>query len=140
MRKWLWVAGLAGVMLWLSGCIIIDTEKAESLSSLRSETAESEEVTIQEIDAVVKLSVENHRRDNYRHIAHRHGLSTGAQVHLVEAVFGNLSRDDAKVDVLVALVHNRCFHSEAKAAILKHLDELSREDSRRKVLDAMGKK
>jgi len=138
MRQWLWVAGLAGLLVWLSGCIVIDTEKTES--SWRSEAPEPENVTIQEIDAVGKLSMDDDRREGYERIAHRHGLSTGAQVHLVEAALGNLSRDDAKVDVLVTLVRNRCFRSETKAAILDRLDGLDREDCRKEILDAMSKK
>ena len=126
------------MMVWLNGCIVIDTEKTES--SWGSEAIEPENVTIQEIDAVGKLSMEDHRREGYERISHRHGLSTGAQVHLVEAAFGNLSRDDAKVDVLTTLVRNRCFRSETKAAILDRLGSLDREGSRKEILDVMSKK
>lgn len=124
-------------MVWLSGCIVIDTEKAESW---RQESVEPEDVTIRQIDAVGKLSRDSNREDGYKRIAHRHGLSTGAQVHLVEAVFENLSRDSAKEGVLLTLIRNRCFRSEAKSAILDRLDGLARESSREKVLDAMSRK
>ena len=138
MRKWLLVAGLAGLMVWLNGCIVIDTEKTES--TCRTEVAEPETVTIREIDAVGKLSSDSNREDGYKRIARRHGLSTAAQVHLIEAVFENLSRDSAKEKVLLTLIHNRCFRSEAKTAILDRIDGLARESSREKVMDAMANK
>jgi hypothetical protein len=138
MRKWLLIAGLALMMTWLSGCIVIDTEKTDS--SWRSDVVEPEDVTIREIDAVGKLSLEDNRHEAYKRIAHRHGLSTGAQVHLVEVVFEHLSFEDAKVDVLLTLVRNRCFRSEAKGALLDRLGGLALEDNRREILDAMSKK
>jgi len=125
------------MMVWLSGCIVIDTEKTQTC---RTEVVESEDVTIREIDAVGKLSLQDNREDGYKRIAQRHGLSTGAQVHLVEAVFQHLSLDDFKVNVLLALVHNSSFRPEAKAALLDRLDQLSLEDHRREVLAAMSKK
>ncbi len=138
MKKWLLIAGLCLMMTWLSGCIVIDTEKAESFS--RHEVVEPEDVTIREIDAVGTLSFDNNRRDAYKRIAHRHSLSPGAQVHLVEAAFQNLAMENAKVDVLLALVHNRCFSSEAKSAVLDRLNGLAFENSGREILDAMSKK
>jgi hypothetical protein len=138
MKKWLLVAGSVLMTTWLSGCIVIDTEKVDT--SWRSEVVEPEDVTVREIDAVGKLSLDDSRREAYKRIARRHGLSAGAQVHLVEAVFENLSLDDAKMDVLVTLVRNRCFRSEAKGAVLDRLDRLALEDHRREILDAMGKK
>ena len=33
---------MAGMMVWLNGCVVIDTEKAESVSTWHSETAEPE--------------------------------------------------------------------------------------------------
>ncbi len=126
------------MLIGLTGCIVVDTERTES--SWGSEAIEPENVTIQEIDAVGKLSMEDHRREGYERIAHRRGLSTAAQVHLVQAAFTNLSRDDGKVDVLTTLVRNRCFRAETKTAILDRLDDLDREDSRKEILDAMSKK
>jgi hypothetical protein len=138
MKKWLLIAGLVGLMVWLGGCIVIDTEKTES--TCRTEVAEPGNVTIREIDAVGKLSSDSNREDGYKRIARHHGLSTEAQVHLVEAVFENLARDSAKESVLLTLIHNRCFRSEAKTAILDRMDGLARESSREKVLDAMVNK
>jgi hypothetical protein len=135
MRTWLLVAALGLVMACVGGCIIIDTEKT-GVCVTRS--AEPADVTNSEIDAVSKLSVEDNRREGYRRIAERKCLAADAQTHLVEAVFQHLSLEDSKVDVVMALIHNRCFNSEAKAAILQRLDSLSLEDNRREVLDAIS--
>jgi hypothetical protein len=136
MKTWLLIVGLALVMVLANGCIVIDTEKTETSWS----PTEPEDVTIREIDAVGKLSLEDNQREGYKRIAQRHNLSSGAQVHLVEAVFEHLSLEDSKVDVLLALVHNRCFSPEAKGAILDRLDRLALEDSRREILSAMNKR
>ncbi len=137
MKKRLLIAGLVLTMTWLSGCIVIDTEKAESW---RSDVVEPADVTIREIDAVGKLSLDDNRREAYGRIARRRNLSTEAQVHLVEAVFEHLSLEDAKLDVLLTLVRNRCFRPEAKSALLDRLDGLALEDNRREILDAMSKR
>jgi hypothetical protein len=136
MNRWLWIVGLALVVASLSGCIVINTERTESC---RVQPIESESMMIREIDAVGKLSLESNREDGYRRIAQRHGLSTGAQVHLVKAVFEHLSLEDSKMNVLLALVHNPSFRSEAKVALLDRLDQLSLEDDRREILAAMSK-
>jgi hypothetical protein len=136
MKTWLLIVGLALATALANGCIVIDTEKTEtSLSS-----TEPEDVTIREIDAVGELSLENNQREAYKRIAQRHNLASGAQVHLVEAVFEHLSLENSKVDVLLALVHNRCFSSEAKGAILDRLDGLALENSRREILSAMSRR
>jgi hypothetical protein len=136
MRKWLFIAGLAVMMTWLNGCIVIDTETTGTCRT--TQVAEPENVTIHEIDAIGKLATDGDREDAYNRVARRHGLSAAAQVHLVEAVFENLARDSAREKVLLTLIHNRCFHSEAKTAILDRIDGLARESSREKVLDAMA--
>ena len=137
MNKWLLTAGLVLMTTWLGGCIVIDTEKDESW---RSSVVEPADVTMREIDTVGQLSLEDNRREAYARIARRHNLSADAQVHLIEAVFEHLSLEDAKMSVLLTLVHNRCFRSEAKGALLDRLDGLALEDSRREILDAMSKK
>jgi len=136
MKTWLLIVGLALVTVLANGCIVIDTEKTETSWS----STEPEDVTIREIDAVGRLSLEDNQREGYKRIAQRHNLSGGAQVHLVEAVFEHLSLEDSKVDVLLTLVHNRCFSPEAKGAILDRLDKLALEDSRREILSAMSRR
>ena len=136
MKTWLCVVGLGLVMALANGCIVIDTERTVTSAS----STEPEDVTIREIDAVGKLSLENNRREGYKRIAQRHNLSSGAQVHLVETVFENLSLENSKVDVLLALVRNRCFSPDAKGAILDRLDGLALEDNRREVLSAMSRR
>jgi hypothetical protein len=121
---------------WTGGCLVIHSEKT---SSPKSQSVEPEDVTIREIDAVGKLAFDNNRREAYKGIAGRPGLTDGAQVHLVEAALGCLAFEDAKVDVLRTLIHNPCFSPAAKAAVLERLDRLAFEDSRRKILDAISK-
>jgi hypothetical protein len=135
MNKWLLVVGLALMMVCANGCIVINTEKVDA-----SWSAEPEDVTIREIDAVGKLSLDDNRREGYERIARRRGLSGGAQVHLVEAVFEHLALEDAKTGVLLTLVQNPCFRPEAKAALLDRLDGLALEDHKREILDEMSKK
>jgi hypothetical protein len=135
MNRWLLIVASALVMACANGCIVIDTEKVAVCGSTQ---AEPEEVTIREIDAVGKLSVEENRQTAYKRIAERRCLCAGAQTHLVEAAFQNLESEDARFDVLLALVRNRCFSASAKAALLERLDGLDTEDHRREILDAMS--
>ncbi len=137
MNKWLLTAGLVLATTWLGGCIVIDTEND---GSWRSNVVEPADVTIREIDAAGQLSLEDNRREAYVRIARRHNLSADAQVHLIEAVFKYLSLEDAKMNALLTLVHNRCFRSEAKGALLDRLGGLALEDNRREILNAMSKK
>lgn len=135
MRKRLLVAALALATACASGCIVIDVEKTGPRCA---SSIEPEDVTIREIDAVSKLSLNDNRREGYKRIAERQCLCPGAQTHLVEAVFEHLSLEDSKVDVLMALIHNPCFNSATKAALLERLDNLTLEDHRREVLEALS--
>jgi hypothetical protein len=136
MTRWLLIAAVAFAAVCANGCIVINTEKAGSCWTTR---VEPEDVTIREIDAVGKLDLESNRREGYNRIAQRRCLSAGAQTHLIQAVFENLDLESSKFDVLMTLVHNPCFHSTAKAALLDRLDGLALESHRRELLDAMSK-
>jgi hypothetical protein len=137
MSRWLLVAAIVFAAVCANGCIVINTEKT---GSCWSTTVEPEDVTIREIDAVGKLDLQENRREGYKRIAERQSLSAGAQTHLIEAVFDKLDLEEAKRDVLIALVQNPCFHSSAKAALLDRLDGLALEDHRREILSAMSKR
>jgi hypothetical protein len=144
MKKYSLAAVFILVASWASGCVVVHSEKthapARTTVPAAPATPEPEDVTVREIDAVGKLAFNDSRHQAYKQIAARPGLSDGAQVHLVEAVFSRLVFDDAKVDVLRTLVCNPSFSPGAKAAILERLDRLAFEDHRRKVLDAMNEK
>ena len=137
MSRWLLVVTMVFAAVCANGCIVINAEKS---GSCWSGTVEPEDVTIREIDAVGKLDLEENRREGYKRIAERQCLSAGAQTHLIEAVFDKLNLEDAKRDVLLALVRNPCFHSSAKAALLDRLDGLALGEHRREILSAMGKR
>ena len=134
-RDKLLIIGLIGVALGACGCIVIHTEEV----TRRPEAAGPRSATIQEIDAVAKLSFDQDRQERYRQIAGREGLSERAQVHLVEAVFKHLSFEQAKVDVLLTLVHSPSLTPAAREVLLERLDDLSFEQDKRKILDALDR-
>lgn len=96
--------------------------------------------TIEEINAVGKLSFEPHRRDAYMRIAKRPSLSDAAQEHLVNAVFDNLSFEPMKREVLMALISNPCFSPVGRQAILSQLDRLSFEPNKTEILEAISRR
>ncbi|MHC4331644.1 MAG: hypothetical protein ACYSWW_26360, partial [Planctomycetota bacterium] len=93
---------------------------------------------IAEIDAVGELSFESDRKQAYGRIAQREGLSDESQVHLVEAALDRLTFDNAKEEVLLALIANPSFCGAAEHAVLESLDKLAFESSRKKVLKAIS--
>ncbi len=96
--------------------------------------------TIEEINAAGKLSFDTHRRDAYMRIAKRPELSDAAQVHLVKAVFKNLSFEHFKRDVLMALISNPCFSPAGRQAILTQLDRLFFEPTKTEILEAISRR
>ncbi|MBM4029044.1 MAG: hypothetical protein FJ280_27150 [Planctomycetes bacterium] len=132
--KWL-SAALVLMTLGVGGCVVIDAKTEEPCP-----LSEPDEVTIREIEAVGKLTFDNDRCRGYKNIAERPGLGDRAQVHLVEAAFKRLTFENAKVDVLLTLVHNPCFSPAAKAALLDRLDRLTFESNKRTILEALNKK
>jgi len=94
--------------------------------------------TIAEIEAVGKLLFDSDREQAYKRIAARQGLSAEAQVHLVEAVLGRLSFDNAKEDVLLKLIENPDFCSDAEQTILEKLDKLAFPSSKKRILKAIS--
>ncbi len=87
-----------------------------------------------------ELSFESDRKQGYERIAGREGLSAEAQIHLVESVCDKLSFDSAKEEVLLTLIANPSFCSEAEQAILDRLDRLAFEISRKKILEAISER
>ena len=131
MKKGLLVVGLVVSALCLGGCIVFVGE--ETRGNRRDSDA-----TIAEIDAVGKLSFDSERKRGYERIAERQGLSPRAQVHLVEAVLGKLSFDNAKEQVLLTLIENPDFCSAAEREVLENIDRLAFESSKKKVLKAIS--
>ena len=135
MNRSLLVVGLLVSAICLGGCIFIVDE--ETRGPGRPGTYSPDD-TIAEIDAVGKLSFDSDREQGYERIAARQGLSAEAQVHLVEAALGRLSFDNAKEDVLLTLIENPDFSSDAERTILEKLDKLAFANSKKKILKAIS--
>lgn len=135
MKRNVLIVALAVVTVWMSGCIVIHTEKREPCLPA---AVGPEDVTIAEIDAIGKLAFDDNRHSGYNNVAARPDLSDRAQVHLIEAVFKRLAFEDAKVDVLLTLVRNSSFSPVGRAALLERLDRLAFEHNKRKILDALN--
>jgi hypothetical protein len=138
--RWLSVA-LAMTVLWVQGCLIITgNHHKEASDSPERYGADPQDATVVEISAVSKLSFDNSRQEAYRRIAGREGISEGAQVYLVVAVFKHLSFENMQMEVLTTLIANPSFSPAAKKAILDRLDKLSFENNKTTILDAMAKR
>jgi len=124
---------------WLTGCTVVvhDQKRHPRRPDVDRIPAD---VTIEEIDAVGKLSFEPHRRDAYMRIAKRPGLHDEAQEYLVSAVFDNLSFEPWKRDVLMALISNPDFGPTGRQAILSQLDKLSFEPYKRDILEVISRR
>jgi len=133
MRKGLLVLGLIMSALCLGGCLVIVSEEVEEPAA-----CEPADETIAEIDAVSKLAFDSDRQQGYKRIAERVGLSDAAQVCLVKKVFDKLAFEDAKEDVLLALIDNPSFSYAGEQAILERLDRLAFENSKVRVLKAIN--
>ncbi len=133
MKNSLIVVGLVVSVLCVGGCVVFVGEETRR-------TRGDSDATIAEIDAVGKLSFDSERKKGYGRIAARQGLTAAAQVHLVEAVLGKLSFDNAKEQVLLTLIENPDFCSSAEREILERIDRLAFESSKKKVLKAIARR
>ena len=139
MRKELWVAFVAVSTVLIAGCAVIISEREKYPDDTRVEYGSLDE-EIDEIDAVSKMAFDSDRREGYKRIAARQGLTEPAQVYLVEAVFDNLSFESAKEDVLLTLIGSPGFGGAAEQAILQRLGELNFESDKRKILKAISER
>jgi hypothetical protein len=131
MKNGLIIIGFAVSVLLVGGCFIFEDDEAYDGGA-------SADTTIAEIDAVGELSFGSERKDAYKRIAKREGISPVAQVYLVEAVLDNLSRDDAKQEVLLTLIKNPSFSSVAEHEILNDIDQLAFESTKQEILEAIS--
>lgn len=138
MRRILLNSIMLSSALWLTGCVVVVHEEKRHPRRPEADRVPAD-VTIEEIDAVGKLSLEPHKRDAYLRIAKRPGLHNEAQEHLVSAVFDNLSIEPWKRDVLMALISNPNFGPGGRQAILSQLDRLSIEPYKRDILEAISR-
>jgi hypothetical protein len=128
------VAPLAA-LLACGGCFFAEGEHA------RPGPPESgAEATIAEIDAAVGLRFDADRSDALDRIARRYGLSCEAQVYLVDTALDELSFDDHRRAVLMALVSNRSFCRAAKARLLERIDAVRSIYNQQALLDAVDRR
>ena len=137
MKKSLLAVTLMILAACLAGCLVIVDEETRGPKDRPPEPTER---TIAEIDAVSKLTFDSDKREGYKRIAARAGISPDAQVYLVEATFAKLVFDNAKEDVLLTLIGNRSFSEAAEQTILENLDRLPFDNSKQKVLRAISER
>ena len=138
MKKSLLAVTLMVLAACLAGCLVIVDEETRGPKDRPPGPPEPTERTIAEIDAVGKLAFDNDKREGYKRIAARAGISPDAQVYLVEAVFTRLVFDNAKEDVLLTLIGNPSFSEAAEQAILENLDRLPFDNTKQKILRAIS--
>jgi hypothetical protein len=131
MKKSLLVVGLFLSVICLSGCNVVGGGGAWGTKR---------DKTIARIDAVDKLKFERDRRREYKKIAGRDGISPDAQVYLVKTVFDKLTFENAKEEVLLALIKNPSFCDSGEKTILDSLDKLAFESSKQKILKAISER
>jgi hypothetical protein len=107
--------------------------------AVKSDTVKAhQDPTIEEIKAIRNISFEANKTLAYTRIASRTDLNQTAQVHLVEAIFDNLSFDKSRSEVLLTLINNPSFCDAAETAILKRINNLSFENTRENILTAIS--
>jgi hypothetical protein len=131
MKKSLLVVGLFLSVICLSGCNV--TGEGGTGGTKRDRT-------IARIDAVDKLRFERDKRQEYKKIAGRDGISPYAQVYLVKTVFNKLTFENAKEEVLLELIKNPSFSSAGEEAILESLDKLVFESCKQKIIKALSQR
>jgi hypothetical protein len=137
MKKSLLAIGLFVSAVCAAGCVVVVNEETREP---RERTRLPADQSIAEIDAVSKLAFESDRKQGYKRIAQRQGLSAKAQVHLVETALGKLAFDSGKEEVLLTLIENPGFCHAAEQAILEDLNRLAFESSKKKILEAISRR
>jgi hypothetical protein len=138
MKKSFLAVTLIASAVCLAGCLVIVDEETRGPKDRHSGPPEPTERTIAEIDAVSKLAFDSDKREGYKRIAGRAGISPDAQVYLVEATFAKLVFDNAKEDVLLTLIGNPSFSDAAEQVILENLDRLPFDNTKQKILRAIS--
>lgn len=131
MKKSLLVVGLFLSVICLSGCNVAGGGGTGGTKRDR---------TITRIDAVDKLRFERDKRQEYKKIADRDGISPDAQVYLVKTVFNKLTFENAKEEVLLELIKNPSFSIAGEEAILESLDKLVFESCKQKIIKALSQR
>ena len=136
MEKKLLLANLIILIICMQGCIVVVDD--DQCSQEPQDYSIAPDKTIIEIDAIGKLAFDNSRRDGFKRIAQREDLSPEAQVHLVKATFKYLSFENSKKEILLTLINNPNFCSDAEIEILNSLDKLAFNNSKEEILKAIN--
>lgn len=133
MKEWTMKNSLlvVGLFVCLGGCNVVGSGGAGGAPR---------DKTIAKIDAIDKLKFERDKRQGYKKIAERAGISPVAQVYLVKTVFDKLTFENAKEEVLLALIKNPSFCDSGEQAVLESLDKLAFESSKQKILKALSER
>lgn len=138
MRTILLLSGLLVAAVVIAGCGTSASTQTSLKADVSAEPSPPWKI-ISQIDEAGTLTDETQKRDTYKAIAESRGLSGDIQLHLVKAVFDNLTSSSAKQEVLLALTWNPDFNCSAKMAILDRLKELESKN-RRDILEAFHKR
>ncbi|MHC4553258.1 MAG: hypothetical protein ACYSUT_10930 [Planctomycetota bacterium] len=131
MRNWTIMASLFVAALILTGC---------SFTIGGGHGGRADAVTLTEIDAAAGLMMESSREESLKDIASRPHLSADAQVYLIHTALDDLMMESSRRSVILALIKNPDFVSEAKMAILENMDGFMMESSRRDVMEALNRR
>ena len=135
MKKKLLLANLFVLIFCIQGCVVVVDD--DQWPQEPSDNYHVSDKTINEIDAISKLAFDNSRRDGFKRIAQREDLSPEAQVYLVKATFKKLSFENSKKEILLTLINNPTFCSNAEIEILDNLDKLAFNNSKEEILKAI---
>lgn len=146
MKSWksLGAVLLVGVVVMLAGCgrttVIVVADPPGDVPGDTEVIYIDDEATIAEIEAARSLSFSNQQADHLKRIARRRNLGPAAQTYLVDITFELLGFENQKIDVLERLIKNPVFCGQAKSRVLAHLDELTFDNHKRQLLDALDRR
>lgn len=139
MRTLLLAAILISTLVWSTGCVVVVKEE-KKYPPVPDVVCVPTDAAVEEIDAVGKLSFESGRLEGYQRISSRRRLDDTVQAYLVEAIFDKLSFESSREAALMTLIKNPDFSLTGRQAILNHLERLSFESTKTRILRAIDKR
>lgn len=107
------------------------------LSGCGCTNCDSQDPAIKQIKTIKKMSFESNKKNAYLRLAQRPDLSNAAQIQLVKAAFDTLEFDSSKEMVLLTLIENPSFSTDAETAIMDRLYRLSFGSTTNNILTAI---
>jgi hypothetical protein len=139
MRTLLLATMLISTLVWSTGCMVVVKEE-KKYPPAPDVVCIPTDAVVEEIDAVGKLSFESGRLEGYQRIAARRRLNDTVQAYLVEVILDKLSFESSKEAALMTLIGNPCFSLDGRQAILNHLERLSFESTKTRILKAIDER